>query len=217
VAAVGGVAAPLLLLHGLRLLEGQSASILLALEGAFTAVLAAAFFREHVGRAAWAAVALALGGGLVLAEPWKAAGDGPSGAGVLLVAGATLCAALDNNLSRLLSAKDPVLVAAGKGLLAGPVLLGAALLLGGEIPSDAGTLAAAAGVGVVSFGISLSLFLSALRELGAARTTALFSTAPVFGAAASWAALGENPGPATAAAAALLAGSVWVLARERAD
>ena len=215
--AAGGVGAPLALLFGLRLLEGQAASILLALEGAFTALLAAAFFREHVGREAWGAVGLALAAGLVLAEPWRASAERASLAGVLLVAGATLGYALDNNLSRLLSNRDAVVVAAGKGLLAGPALVGVLLALGERFPADPGILLAAAAVGVVSFGLSLVLFLRALRDLGAARTTALFSSAPLFGAAASWIALGERPGGAFAAAAALLAGSVWLLARERHD
>ncbi len=217
VAAVGGVASPLCLFFGLRLLEGQAASVLLALEGSFTAVLAAAFFREHVGKEAWAAVALAFAGSVVLAEPWKGSGAGAPAAGVLLVAGATLCASMDNNLSRLLSGRDPVLIAAGKGAMAGPVLLAAALALGGRFPADAKVVAACVAVGALSYGLSLVLFLRSMADLGAARTTAIFSTAPVFGAAASWVVLSESPGPALGIAAVLLGGSVLLLLRERHD
>jgi drug/metabolite transporter (DMT)-like permease len=213
VAAVGGVAGPLCLFLGLRSLEGQAVSILLGLEGACTAALAGAAFREHIGREVWAAVAFGLAALLVLAEPWK----GAPAPGVLLVGAATLCAALDNNLSRLLSGRDPVLIAAAKGAVAGPVLLAAGLAQGARLPTDPAVLAAAAAVGALSYGLSLVLFLRSMADLGAARTTALFSTAPLAGAVACWAALGERPGPAFGAAAALVAASVLLLLRERHD
>lgn len=215
VALVGGVAAPIALLYGLRRAEGQEASLLLALEGAFTAALAATLFREHVGRAAWGAVGLAAAAAVVLAAPWEAAADRPDPLGLLLVAGASLGWALDNNLSRSLSDRDPVQVTALKGLMAGAVGLGASVALGEGIPLSLPVLGGAAAVGVISYGLSLVLILRAFAGLGTARTMAIFAAAPAFGMAGSWALLGERPGASLGAAAALLAAGAWLLSRER--
>ncbi len=217
VAAVGGVAAPLCLAHGLARAEGQAASLLLALEGAFTAILAGLLFREHVGRTAGAAVALAAFAAVALAEPWAAAGSRPDPVGLLLVAAATLGWALDNNLSRALSDRDPVQVVALKGLVAGPVSLGIAAALGRALPADPAILGGAALVGLLCYGLSLVFILRAFAGLGATRTMAIFSSAPAFGAVGCWVARGERPGGAFAAAAFLLAASLWLLSRERHD
>lgn len=215
VAAVGGVAAPLALAHGLARAEGQAASLLLALEGGFTAVLAAAFFREHVGRHAGAAVALAVLAAVALAEPWAARETRPDLAGLALVAGATLGWALDNNLSRALSDRDPVQIAALKGLVAGPVSLGIAAALGRPFVADPAVFGGAALVGLLCYGVSLVCILRAFAGLGATRTMAIFSAGPAFGVAGSWIARGERPGPWFAVAAGLLGASLWLLSRER--
>ena len=65
-----------------------------------------------------------------------------------------------------------------------------AMARGARLP-DPVAIAAAAAVGFLGYGVSLVLFVRALRELGAGRTGAYFSTAPFLGAVASIAALGE--------------------------
>lgn len=93
------------------------ASLLLNLEGVLTAALAWFVFREHSGRRIAFGMALIAAGGVVRA--W------PSGAGMDVslwapaVAGACLAWAIDNNLTRKVSAADPVQIAALKGLIAG--------------------------------------------------------------------------------------------------
>ena len=68
-----------------------------------------------------------------------------------------------------------------KGLVAGAVNLLLALAGGAYLP-PAGTLLAAGMVGFLGYGVSLALFVLALRHLGAARTGAYFSLAPFVGA-----------------------------------
>jgi drug/metabolite transporter (DMT)-like permease len=96
---------------------------------------------------------------------------------------ATACLAwgIDNNLTRKVSSTDPVVIALVKGLVAGSVNLGLAVILGARLPSIAMTGAAFV-VGFLSVGISLVLFVLALRHLGSARTGAYFSLAPFIGA-----------------------------------
>jgi hypothetical protein len=109
---------------------------------------------------------------------------------------------MDNNLTRKLSGADPVQIAAAKGLVAGAVNCALALATGARFPAVP-LVAGAAVVGFFGYGISLVLFVLALRYLGSARTGAYFSTAPFIGAVLAIVLLGE-PFTATLALAALL-------------
>jgi drug/metabolite transporter (DMT)-like permease len=104
--------------------------------------------------------------------------------GPLAIVGACVAWGLDNNLTRKVSLSDPLQIVQLKGLSAGPFLLALGLLTGDRLPSP--TMTAVAGtVGFLGYGVSLALFVLALRQLGAARTGAYFSTAPFLGAVAA--------------------------------
>jgi hypothetical protein len=105
-------------------------------------------------------------------------------------------------------------IAALKGLIAGATNLMLALALGAHLPAP-GAFAAAGLVGLVGYGVSLVLFIMALRDLGTARTSAYFSIAPFFGAVLALLALGERPEPAFWSAAALMGLGVWLHVSER--
>ena len=111
---------------------------------------------------------------------WES-GPGRVGFGALAIVGACVAWALDNNLTRKLSAADPMQIALVKGLVAGTANLVLALAAGARLPSI-GALAGAAAIGFLGYGVSLVLFVLGLRHLGAARTGAYFSTAPFIGA-----------------------------------
>jgi len=183
----GGIAGPLLLMLGLSTTPASSASLLLNLESLATMVIAWVFYRENVDRRLLLGALAILAGALVLS--WQ---GGPSGLGwgALAVAGACLCWGIDNNLTRKLSASDPLQIAMVKGLVAGNVNLALALAMGAHQPASSG-LAAAALIGFLGYGVSLVLFVLGLRYLGAARTGAYFSTAPFAGALLSVALLGD--------------------------
>jgi drug/metabolite transporter (DMT)-like permease len=208
----GGGVGPVFLMFGLRQTPAAHASLLLSLEGVLTAVLARLVFREHVG------ARIALGMGLItsgaLALSWPRLDGARIDTGALFIVAACLAWALDNNLTRKISGGDPTLLAAVKGLVAGPVNLGVALLAGTRLP-DAGSVLAAALGGLVGYGVSLVLFIRALRDLGAARTGAYFSTAPFLGAVASVVALGEPFTTRVAAAGACMGLGVWLHVSER--
>src|SRR5215510_6648788 len=94
-------------------------------------------------------------------------------AGPLAIVGACVAWGLDNNLTRKVSLSDPLQIVQIKGLVAGPVNLALGFSAGGALP-EAGTVAVAAMVGFLGYGVSLALFVFALRGLGAARTGAYF-------------------------------------------
>jgi drug/metabolite transporter (DMT)-like permease len=185
----GGVIAPSLLMFALTVASASVVSLLLNLEGVFTAILAWFVFRENFDRRLVLGMVLIVCGGVLLSWP---SGEVSTSFAALSVAGACLCWALDNNLTRKISAGDSVQIAAIKGLAAGSVNLCAAAVFGASKPGLQPALAAAA-VGLLGYGVSLALFVAALRQLGTARTSAYFATAPFIGAAASFALLGEAP------------------------
>jgi drug/metabolite transporter (DMT)-like permease len=135
-------------------------------------------FKENVDRRLLLGALAILGGAVLLS--WQ---GGPSGVGLgaLAVVGACFAWGIDNNLTRKLSSADPVQITAIKGLVAGAVNLTLALGHGARLPR-ASVVAEAGAVGLFGYGVSLVLFVLALRHLGAARTGAYFSTAPFLGA-----------------------------------
>jgi drug/metabolite transporter (DMT)-like permease len=210
--AAGGIVGPALLMFGLARAEGATASLLLNLEAVFTASLAWLVFRENVDRGVFLGMMAIVAGGVVLS--WGEMPRAGGLAGVLLVAAACLAWAIDNNLTRRISGGDAVAIAGLKGLVAGTVNLLLGLGQGAVLP-QAGALASAAVVGLLGYGISLVLFVVALRHLGAARTGAYFSVAPFFGAGLAILLLRESPQRTFWVAAALMATGLWLHLRER--
>jgi drug/metabolite transporter (DMT)-like permease len=209
----GGVLGPVALMYGLQTTAASTASLLLNLEAVFTALLAWFLFSENFDRRIVVGMIAIVAGGAVLA--WTpAAGRGSFG--LALIAAACLFWALDNNLTRKASASDAVVIASLKGFVAGVVNLGLALALGHRLPAF-GIAAAAAGIGFLGYGVSLALFVLALRHLGSARAGAYFAVAPFFGAALAIVLLGEAVSWQIAVAGVLMAPGVWLHATERHD
>ena len=207
----GGVIAPVLLLWGLRGSGASAASLLLNLEGVLTTLIAALLFREAVTGRIWIATLLMAAGGALLS--WRPV-DGGFPLQSLAIIGACLFWGLDNNLTRKVSASDPSAIAMIKGLSAGTFNTLLAVALGMTLP-PAGTLAAALLLGFLSYGVSLVLFIHALRHLGSARATAHFSTAPFIGAGAAVLLLGEPVTALFVSALVLMALATWLVLSEQ--
>lgn len=209
----GGVLGPVLLMWGLARMPASGAALLLNAEAVFTALIAWFVFRENVDRR------IALGMGLIVAGAAALSWPGEAGLGAAAAALAVIAACLawgiDNNLTRKVSLADARFVAMVKGLVAGATNTGLALLLlGARLPEP--SVAALAGVlGFLGYGISLVLFVRALRDLGTARTGAYFSTAPFAGALVGLVLLQEPLTPGLTIAAVLMAAGVWLHLTER--
>jgi drug/metabolite transporter (DMT)-like permease len=208
----GGVLGPVLLMSGLATTAASTTSLLLNLESAFTALLAWFLFRENFDRRIAAGMAAILAGGVVLSV-----GPGDVGGvsrGALLIAAACLCWAIDNNLTRKVSASDAIVIAGLKGLIAGAVNLSFALGLGYAMPS-LGSIVQAALVGFFGYGLSIVLFVLALRHLGTARTSAYFAIAPFFGGILAVLFFGDAVTLQLCIAAALMGVGLWLHLSER--
>jgi drug/metabolite transporter (DMT)-like permease len=196
---------------GLSSTPAATSSLLLNLESVLTAVIAWVVFRENVDAQIFPGMVAIVAGGVLLSwYPEQAAV--PMGA--LLIVGACLCWAIDNNLTRKVSTNDAMVIACLKGLVAGPVNLAVAFAAGAALPPISAA-AAAMLTGLAGYGVSLVLFVIALRHLGSARTGAYFSVAPLFGVALSLLIWRELPDAFFWAAAALMALGIWLHIRER--
>ncbi|MGH8007516.1 MAG: DMT family transporter [Candidatus Binatia bacterium] len=208
----GGIIGPVLLMVGLARTPASTASLLLNLEGVFTALLAWFIFTEHFDHRIALGMAAITAGGLCLswtgkpefAVPWD----------VLAIAGACLAWGIDNNLTRKVSANDPTQIAAAKGVVAGSVNLAVALAMGAEIPAVP-ILMSAGLIGLLSYGVSLSLFVLALRHIGTARTGAYFSVAPFVGVTISIVILEDRVTLPFLVATALMSFGMWLHLTER--
>jgi drug/metabolite transporter (DMT)-like permease len=204
--AFGGALGPYLLMYGLQLTDSASASLILNLEGVFTALLAWFAFKENFDRRIAAGMALIMAGGVVLSTGTAVRAGGV--VGPLAIAAACLAWAIDNNLTRKVSINDAMLIACLKGVVAGSISIVLALRLGAPIPAMATTVRAGL-LGFVGYGLSLTLFVIALRNLGTARTGAYFSLAPFIGAALA-VALGAPLTGTLLFAAVFMAVGVWL-------
>lgn len=204
---LGGVIGPLLLMIGLSRTGAAPASLLLTLEGAATALIAWFAFRESFDRRIAAGMVLIVAGAALLS--WQGGASFADLSGSLAVVGACIAWGMDNNLTRKVSLADPMQIAMIKGLVAGPINIGLALAQGAALPTPAAG-AAAALVGFFGYGVSLALFVIALRHLGTARTGAYFSTAPFVGAACAVPLLGEPLSAQLLIAGLLMGAGVWL-------
>ncbi len=208
----GGVLGPVLLMLGLAHTPASIASLLLNLEGVFTALLAWFVFKENFDRRIALGMALITAGAASLS--WLGRPEVGVPWGVLAIVGACLAWALDNNLTRNVSTADPVQIAILKGLCAGAVNTALAMAFGAKLP-PVGTLVAIGIIGLFGYGVSLVLFVLALRHLGTARTGAYFALAPFVGAVISVLFLSEQMTIGLVIAGLLMAIGVWLHLTER--
>ncbi len=179
----GAFVAPASLAFALQRASGTDVSLLLNLEVAFTALLAALLLREHLGRRVALAMAVMSAGAVLLVQ--KAGAGTSSLLGLAAVGVATLAWAIDNVTLRPLADSSPSAVVLRKALLGALASFAVATLRRESTP----TLFAAAALlacGALGTGLSLRLYLLAQRKIGAARTASLFSLAPFVGALAAW-------------------------------
>ena len=179
----GGVAAPIILMFSLRYTPAATASLLLNFEGVATTLIAALVFKEAIGRRIWLAIGAVTVASIMLSLDFK--GEWGFSLSALGVLSACVLWGIDNNFTRNISAKDPLSITTIKGLGAGTFSLVLAALLGNTFPG-ALVIAKAMLLGCFGYGVSIVLFILAMRNLGAARASVFFGTAPFVGTVISF-------------------------------
>ena len=185
------IAAPILLMTGLTMTSSATTSLLNNFEIVATTVIALVIFRENVSKTLWTAILLVTVSSILLSV------DDLSGfvlsPGALLVLGACFCWGLENNCTRRLSEKDPIQITTVKGIFSGLGSLAVALYLGNPIPGIA-LVCITLVLGFLSYGLSISSYIRAQRDLGASRVSAYYSLAPFIGVAIAFVLFRESLG-----------------------
>ena len=209
----GGVAAPIILLLGLKHTPASTASLLLNFESVATTIIAVYFFKEHIDRRlTWAVVLMTISSILL---SWTKGQWGLS-LGALGILGACILWGLDNNFTRHISAKNPLIIVGVKGLGAGSFSLALSFILGQSLPAIK-VIVLAMLLGSISYGISIQLFIMAMRYLGAARSSTLFGAAPFMGVVFSLLLLREAPQLLFWVALPIMIAGTWMMLAENHD
>lgn len=173
------IIAPILLMVGLRMSQPENVALLNNFEIVATAIFAAFIFREHIPNRLKLAIVLVTFGSILLSiediQAFKFS------LGSLFVILATITWGLENNLTRRLSFNDPLMVVVIKGIFSGLGSLSIAFFLG-ELTWDLSLIGLTLLIGFVAYGLSIFFYVTAQRELGAAKTSTFYAFAPFVGA-----------------------------------
>ena len=207
----GGILAPIVLMVSLQYTPASTASLLLNFEGVGTTLIALFFFRESISRRALSAIFVITLASIFLSTNFE--GRFAFSLGALGVILACVLWGVDNNFTRNISAKDPLTIVAWKGLVAGTFSLLLGLGLGQRLPAFVSILGILL-LGFISYGLSTMLFIYSMRGLGAARTSALYGTAPLAGVMLSFIIFRDPVTLLLIFAAALMGAGALLLANE---
>jgi drug/metabolite transporter (DMT)-like permease len=207
---LGGIFGPLLLLLALKSSNSGSVSLWLNLEFVATVFLGHFVFREPLSMRGWIGA-----GGTIAAAILLAGSEGSGGIlPVVLIASGCICWGFDNHLTALIDGISPAQTTLWKGVVAGAFNL----FVGGTIAGGTGLpllVFAALLVGSVSYGLSITLYVTAAQGLGATRSQMIFSTAPLFGLLLSVTMLDEDFTGFQAMSAVIIMVSLMIVFREK--
>lgn len=204
------IAAPILMMYGLRINSAANTALLNNFEIVATALIALLFFREKVSKRLWIAIALVTVASILLSLDGTSASEALRfSKGSLLVLGATVCWGLENNCTRRIADKDPMEIVTVKGFGSGLGALSIALSLGEAFPMWR-HLAILLMLGFVAYGLSIFFYTHAQRGIGAAKTSTYYALAPFIGAFLSVVILGEPVGWIFIVATIVMAVGCWL-------
>ncbi len=173
------ILAPILLIFGLSLSFPENVALLNNFEIVATALFAAFIFKEHIPKRLRIAIIFVTIASIVLSfENMEAL---KFSLGSIFVILAAMSWGLENNLTRKLSHYDPLMVVVIKGIFSGLGSLLIALFLG-EVSLNILYVSITLLLGFVAYGLSIFFYVTAQKELGAAKTSTFYAIAPFMGA-----------------------------------
>lgn len=183
------ILAPIFLMIGLTLTNSANASLLNNFEIVATSLIALIIFKEKISKKLWAAIILVIIASILLSFEGQAALVFNKGS--LFVLAACICWGFENNCTKMISNKSSVEIVVIKGIFSGLGSLVTALIIGEKIP-ELIWIGCALILGFISYGLSINFYITAQKDLGAAKTSAYYSIAPFLGVIFSIF-LGERP------------------------
>jgi drug/metabolite transporter (DMT)-like permease len=184
------IAAPIFLMYGITRTTAANASLLNNFEIVATSLIALLIFKESISKRLWGAIALITISSIILSVEDLSSVSFSFGSIFVLLA--CICWGLENNCTRKLSVKDPLEIVVIKGFGSGIGCFLIALTIG-EKSNNIPYIIVALLLGFVAYGLGISLYIYAQRELGAARTSAYYAIAPFIGVGLSLVIFREIP------------------------
>ena len=206
------IAAPIFLLMGLSATTAANASLLNNFEIVATAMIALIIFKEAVSPRLWLGIVTVTASCALLSLEDLAAFKFSLGS--LFVLLAALCWGLENNCTRKLSSKDPLIIVLLKGIFSGLGSIAIGLAIGERVTALRSVLAVLC-VGFVAYGMSIFCYVYAQRLLGAARTSAYYAIAPFIGTLLSLVIFPQMPPVTYFVALVLMALGAWLCADDK--
>jgi len=176
------IAAPIFLMIGLTTTTASNASLLNNFEIVTTSIIALFIFKEAIGKRLWIAISFITASSVMLSVAEFSSFSFSIGSIFVLLA--CICWGFENNCTRMMSLKDPMQIVVVKGFGSGVGALVIAFLTK-EYASDIGYIVIALILGFFAYGLSIFFYVTAQRELGAARTSAYYAIAPFIGVSLS--------------------------------
>ena len=186
-----------------------------------TAVIAAALFREKIGRRLAASIGIITLSCMLLSLDGGFAGGGLAASGgvpgllkgSLFVLAACVCWGFENNCTSSLSDKDTCQIVMIKGFGSGTASLVISAVVGERLPGLAGCLPVLV-LGFLAIGLSVYFYVLAQNRIGAARTSSYYAVAPFIGVLLALLFFRELPGVLFWVALAVMALGVWLNVRD---
>lgn len=208
------IIAPILLMIGLSKTTAANASLLNNFEIVATSLIALMVFKEAISPKLWGAILLVTVASIILSVEDMSSFVFSTGS--LFVLGACVCWGLENNCTRMISSNDPVHITVLKGIFSGLGSLIIAAVLH-ELVFDPAMILAALCLGFVAYGLSITCYIRAQRDLGAARVSAYYAIAPFIGVTISLLIFQDMPGPWFFVALAIMIAGTWLIAKDSLD
>ncbi len=205
------IIAPILLMFGISRTNSANVSLLNNFEIVATSLIALIVFKEVISKKLWLAIALVMTASIILSFEGEGAFEFNSGS--LYVLGACICWGFENNCTKMISNKSSEEIVVIKGCFSGLGSFITALILGEKIPAPAFIFAIML-LGFVAYGLSINFYITAQKDLGAAKTSAYYSIAPFLGVAFSMLLLSERPALQFYIALAVMAVATVIMVRD---
>lgn len=204
------IAAPILMMYGLKTCSAANTSLLNNFEIVATAIIALLFFGEAISKRLWVAIAFVTIASIILSLDHSNIDEALTfSRGSLLVLGATVCWGLENNCTRQIADRDPMEIVTIKGFGSGLGALTIAFAVGESLPQWY-HLAILLVLGYVAYGLSIYCYTYAQRTIGAAKTSTYYALAPFIGALFSIFLLGEQVTAPFVSASIIMAIGCWI-------
>lgn len=212
VALSGGIFAPIMFNLGVSMSLAATTALLMNAEVMFTIFLAYLLLKERMGMVEYAAMVVVLVLAVIISTDLDPGTVTLFGLGSMMVLLSAFGWGLDNTLSRILVSRvDIPFIFIFKTVVGGPVLLVISYAYGVLSLPGMDMIPLLVLGAIFTLGVSLLLFLYALKSIGAMRSATLFSTSTIIGAVVAFLVLGERISHVQAAAGLLMFATIALM------